>query len=97
MDRRDEQLAAEARQQHGVFSVEQAHASGFTSWSVRRRVEGGRWERLDHHAYRVAVATPPTSRQMLMAATLASGGCASGASAGARCMGGAPSPRSQRS
>src|SRR5687767_7358916 len=39
----DEQLAAVARRQHGPFTLEQAHAAGFSTAAVRRRVNAGRW------------------------------------------------------
>jgi very-short-patch-repair endonuclease len=82
-DPREVALREFARTQHDVFSFGQAVESGFTKWAVQRRVASCRWEQLDTRAYRVTVARAPSARQLLIAATLASSGVASGPSAAA--------------
>lgn len=82
-DAREVALRRVARAQHDVFSFAQAVESRFTKWAIQRRLGSQRWEEVDTHVYRVTVARPPSARQLLMAATLASKGVASGPSAAA--------------
>jgi predicted transcriptional regulator of viral defense system len=81
MDRR---VAALAEGQHGVFTLREAHALGFTPAAVQHRLRTGRWELLRPGVYRVP-GSLRTWEQGVMAAVLAAGAgaAASHRSAGA--------------
>ena len=67
------------RRQHGVFSLAQALAAGYTRDSIRRRLaDSGIWEEVAPRVYVIATGLEPTPKQRLMALTLATGGVASG-------------------
>jgi len=63
---RIDQLAA---RQYGAFNNRQLREAGFDKSAVLRRVESGRWTRLDHGVYCVASA-PPKWERLLSAAVL---------------------------
>lgn len=73
-------LALAAREQHGVFTRQQARAAGMTDRMINWRVASGEWERVDFGAYRL-LGTPPTWRQRLAAACLVGPAVASHAAA----------------
>ncbi|MBI2168889.1 MAG: type IV toxin-antitoxin system AbiEi family antitoxin domain-containing protein [Actinobacteria bacterium] len=79
MDRR---LIRHSRRQHGLFTLAQALAAGFTYPTIRRRLATGVWEQVEPKVYRVAGA-PLGWRQRLLALVLTTGGVASGAAAAA--------------
>jgi hypothetical protein len=83
VDERDEGLLGIARTQHGVWTLAQAIACGFTRPAIRRRVEQGRWEELQPRVYRLFAPAVPEFRQALMALVLATGGVAARGSAAA--------------
>ncbi|MEK9508957.1 type IV toxin-antitoxin system AbiEi family antitoxin domain-containing protein [Gemmatimonadota bacterium Y43] len=55
----DARIAHIARRQHGVVSRRQALEAGLGSTTVHRRVEAGRWVRLQHGVYRVGIVPAP--------------------------------------
>lgn len=69
-DGRDRAIAETAARQHGLFSVAQAVAIGFTIDQRELRVRRGRWESVHPGAYRIAGA-PDSWRAQLLAAILA--------------------------
>jgi very-short-patch-repair endonuclease/predicted transcriptional regulator of viral defense system len=66
---KDRRIAATADAQHGVFSIVQALACGFTKKEIRTRLRTYRWEPVLPGVFRLRGA-PRTWRQMLMAAYL---------------------------
>ena len=68
----DARLAALAVAQHGVFTREQATASGFSAPQIERRVRGDVWVRVLPRVYRHS-ATPPSSALSHWAAVLWAG------------------------
>lgn len=68
----DGAIALVARDQHGVFSRNQATERGASRWLISRRVATGAWERIHASVFALA-GSPHTSRQLLMAACLAWG------------------------
>jgi hypothetical protein len=74
--RRETQLRVHARRQHGVFTLEQAVASGYSRATVRRRVEAGVWQELAPGAYRVALGAEADWCALTMAMVLSTGGVA---------------------
>lgn len=68
----DRSLAAQAAEQHGLFSVQQVRASGLSHAAASRRLSSGRWLSVHRGVYRVA-GTPETWHGRMMAATLAAG------------------------
>jgi very-short-patch-repair endonuclease len=85
-------LAARARRQHGLFTLEQALTLGFTRSYVRRRLRERMWHEVEPRVYRAKPTAPMTWLQELMARVLATGGVASGRSAAAL-FGLLPQPR----
>ena len=83
MDPREHALDDARRVQHGVFSLSQALAAGFSRSGVRRRVAAGRWIEVGERSFMVATGVPPTDRQVLVALTLSARAAASGRSAAA--------------
>lgn len=69
----DRRLIALAEQQDGLFTREQAEASGLGRSARARRLEAGRWERVQRGVFRFAGA-PSSWRQQLLAACLAGDG-----------------------
>lgn len=61
-----------AAQQHGVFTLAQVHAAGFTPSAVQHRLRTERWELVRGGVYRVP-GSVRTWEQRLMAAVLAAG------------------------
>jgi hypothetical protein len=76
-------LAALARRQHGLFTLEQALGLGFTRPYVRRRLSEGIWHEVDLRVYRSRPTAPMTWQQRLAARVLATGGVATARSAAA--------------
>jgi len=72
-----------ARAQHGVFTLSQALAHGFTRPVVRRKLGRDEWEEVAPRVYRAAVSGRLHWQQVQMAVVLATGGVSSGRSAGA--------------
>lgn len=69
----DRRLDPVARAQHGAFARPQALAAGFTDRMISRRLDAGRWLRLDTGIY--ALASHPFSwERQAMAATLSATG-----------------------
>ena len=68
----DARLAAVAVVQQGVFTREQATASGFSAAQIERRVRGDVWVRIFPRVYRHS-ATPPSSALSHWAAVLWAG------------------------
>jgi very-short-patch-repair endonuclease len=56
-----------AARQHGVFSLEQAREAGFDKHAVYRRVDAGRWKRLDHRVFGLPSSAPTWERRMWVA------------------------------
>ena len=83
MDKREFALRGHRRRQHGVFTLVQALAAGYTKQSIRRRLVDGTWLELVPRVYLVANGVAPTPKQALIALTLATAGVASGHSAAA--------------
>jgi very-short-patch-repair endonuclease len=52
----DERIAAVAERQHGVFTLADADAAGFTRAQRDRRIRSGRWVSLHDRVYRIAGA-----------------------------------------
>lgn len=69
---RERALAAIARRQHGVFTLDQALQAGWSPSAVRRAVTAGRFARVTRAVFSFA-SSPPTWRQRAMAAVLAAG------------------------
>lgn len=65
----DRRLVALAERQDGLFTRDQAEASGLGSSARARRLEAGRWERVQPGVFRFAGA-PLSWRQQLLAACL---------------------------
>jgi hypothetical protein len=63
-------IARTARRQHGVFTLDQARAAGFTDAQVRHRVRRGQWERLTRGVFALN-GLAPTRERAAMAAVLA--------------------------
>ncbi|HEV2759173.1 MAG TPA: type IV toxin-antitoxin system AbiEi family antitoxin domain-containing protein, partial [Acidimicrobiales bacterium] len=61
-----------AEQQHGVFTLAQACASGFTRSAIAHRLSCGRWDLVGPGLYRLP-GTPRTWEQRLSGLVLASG------------------------
>ncbi|ONI67389.1 hypothetical protein BWI15_30115 [Kribbella sp. ALI-6-A] len=64
----DAQLTSLARRQGGVFSRRQALSCGYTPRQIAYRLADGRWQRIRHGQYAVAVdlsATPPWDRELI--------------------------------
>ena len=80
---RHQRLAAVARRQHGVFTLEQALACGFSRSTIGRLVRSGTWRELESRVYTSTAAGAPTWIQRGMARGLATGGVASGRTAAA--------------
>jgi very-short-patch-repair endonuclease len=78
----DREAAALAEAQHGVFTLGQAGALGFTPAAIQHRLRTGRWDLLRSGVYRIP-GSPPTWEQGVMATTLAAGAVASHRSAAA--------------
>ena len=76
-------LRTVALRQHGVFTVAQAQACGFTRPVVRRRLACGMWEEVVPRVLRVAAAEPIGWTPSLMAAVLLTRGVAAGPTAAA--------------
>jgi very-short-patch-repair endonuclease len=72
-----------ARRQYSIFTLAQALESGFTRPVIRRKLERGEWQEVEHRVYRVGTAGALDWRGRLMALTLSSGGVASHMSAAA--------------
>jgi hypothetical protein len=72
-----------AAQQHDAWTLAQALDCGFTRPAVRRRLSSRLWQEIDARVYRVGLPTPLGHQQALHARVLATGGVASGRSAGA--------------
>ena len=68
----DREIARMAEKRHGVFTVHEARAAGFTREAIRHRVASGRWERLAEGVYRLP-GSCRTWEQRLCVATLAAG------------------------
>jgi very-short-patch-repair endonuclease len=73
---REIRLIRYARAQHGVFTLAQVLASGYSRATVRRRVASGVWEELAPRVYRVKVAPEVDWRARTMATVLSAGGVA---------------------
>ena len=73
---RERQLSVHARAQRGVFTLEQAMATGYSRTSIRRRIKAGAWEEVAARVYRSAPAADADWRCVTMAAALAGGGVA---------------------
>ncbi len=69
-------LRGHARRQHGVFTLEQAEASGHSRATVRRRIKAGVWQELAPRVYRVALGSEADWRVRTMATVLSTGGIA---------------------
>lgn len=67
--------------QHGVFSREQALASGFSEWQVDWRLSNGAWMRMDTGVYAFSSATATWERQLHAAYLSRPGGIVTGRSA----------------
>lgn len=76
-------LAAIARRQHRLFTLEQAVACGYTHDFVWRRVRDHRWKEVEPHVYRATLAGTPTWQETLLAVVLTTNGVAGGRSAAA--------------
>jgi hypothetical protein len=72
----DENVAALARQQHGLFTIAQLDELGITRRQRQWRLRSGRWESPYTGVYRIA-GIPPSWRSELLAACLAGEGVAS--------------------
>lgn len=66
----EHRLSQIAESQHGVFTLDDALASGWSPDQVRRRVRAGRWERLVPGVFRIR-GVPDSWQQRARAATLA--------------------------
>jgi very-short-patch-repair endonuclease len=66
----DRAIEALARKQHGAFSLEQVREIGGDRRLATRRVDSGRWVRLDTGVYALP-GNPPTVRRQMKAAELA--------------------------
>jgi Transcriptional regulator, AbiEi antitoxin/Protein of unknown function (DUF559) len=66
-------ISALAEAQHGLITLAQARSAGMSGADVKRRLARGRWFRVHGAVYAVAGA-PRTTRQELLAASLAAGG-----------------------
>jgi very-short-patch-repair endonuclease len=66
-----------ARRQHGVFTLAQTLACGFTRPVVRRKLGRQEWEEVVPRVYRTAAAAAASWRSVQMAVVLASNGIAS--------------------
>jgi very-short-patch-repair endonuclease len=73
---RDQALRAHARRQHGVFTLEQAEASGYSRATVRRRLASGAWEELAPRVFRAALGADADWLADTMAAAMANRGVA---------------------
>jgi very-short-patch-repair endonuclease len=69
-------LREHACRQHGVFTLAQALAAGYSRPTVSRRLSSGQWEEVAPRAYRFTVAPPPDWRSSTMAQVLAVDGAA---------------------
>jgi very-short-patch-repair endonuclease len=67
----DDAVLALARRQHGVFSRDQAFASGASVRFIERRLTSGSWMRLDNAVYALP-SFPPTYLRQLKAAEVGS-------------------------
>ena len=67
MDSPDQYLAWIARQQHGVFTIDQTRAAGFTDAQARRRVARGQWVRITRGVFALNGLPPSTERRAMMA------------------------------
>lgn len=70
-------LAQLAAAQHGTFSRRQALAAGVSSTGISRHLAAGRWRAIDDGVYVLPGAGRAGWLQSVMAACLATGGCAS--------------------
>jgi len=68
----DAQVVALAERQHGVFTIGQARATGFSRSAIAHRLSTARWELMGVGIYRLS-GTPRTWEQRLNALVLASG------------------------
>ncbi|MFN8035519.1 MAG: type IV toxin-antitoxin system AbiEi family antitoxin domain-containing protein [Acidimicrobiia bacterium] len=78
---REVTLARTARRRHGLFTLADAIAAGFSRPAVRRRVRDGTWEEVEPRVFRVGASTALTWIQAVAALALSTGGVASGRSA----------------
>jgi hypothetical protein len=79
---RTRSLTVHAARQHGLFTVEQARAAGFTDGAVKYRIRAGVWTAVDYGVYAIA-GTPSSWLRRLLAACLAGPAVASHRSAAA--------------
>lgn len=68
----DGSLDLMARRQHGLFTRAQALASGLSEPAIGRRLQSGRWVRMQPGVY-AGAAVPPSYEQTVLAAVLAAG------------------------
>jgi very-short-patch-repair endonuclease len=76
VDHRTALLRADARRQHGVFTLAQALAAGYPRSTVYRRVSAGEWTELAPRVYRIEPTSAPDWRVHTMARALSLGGAA---------------------
>jgi hypothetical protein len=69
-------LRSHARRQHGVFTLAQALACGYSRATVRRRIAAATWQEPAPRVYRVALGADPDWYALTMAHALSSGGVA---------------------
>lgn len=75
-DNHERRLSTHGRMQHGVFTLAQALASGYSRATVRRRIDRRNWEEIAPRVYRVMLAGPADWRTRTLAMALATGGVA---------------------
>jgi very-short-patch-repair endonuclease len=75
-DARELGLLVIARAQHGVFTLTQALACGYSRATVRRRIDGRAWDEIAPRVYRVALAADADWRARTLAMALSTGGVA---------------------
>lgn len=72
----ERRLSVHARAQHGVFTLAQVLASGYSRATVRRRIDRRAWEEIAPRVYRVALAADADWRVRTLAVALSTGGVA---------------------